>query len=118
MPRKYVRKVASRQYKAYSDETLQKALTEIVEGRLSQTEASKRFKIPVGMLNNNYNGKHHHTVGGQTSLTIAKEKALVDSIKLCGEWGFPLTSMDIRLLTKRYLEPVSKKLCSHSNVRR
>ncbi len=107
--RTYKRRVGARSYVNYSEATLEEALIEIVEGRMSQAEASRRYKIPLGTINNKYKGRHMRKAGGQTTLTKQEEKKIVESIKLCGDWGFPLAYLDIRLMTKQYLQAVGKK---------
>lgn len=43
--------------------------------------------------------------GGQTSLSEEEEEAiLVDRIKICSNWGYPLDSLTLRLLVKDFLE--------------
>lgn len=69
---------------------------EVVEGRMSQAEAARHFKIYLGTINNKYRGKYILKVEGQTALTAEEEAKLVLAIKVCGEWGFPLMTMDIR----------------------
>lgn len=110
MPRIYKKAVGARSYRNYTDETLEKALIEVVEGRMSQAEAARHFKISLGTINNKYKGKHIQKFGGQTVLTADEEAKLVLAIKVCGEWGFPLTTMDIRLMTKRFLTETGKYL--------
>ena len=93
-----------RAYKPYDDETMKKALLEIAEGRLSQKEASRRFNIPVGTLNNRIHNKHSKSVGRPTVLSSKEEDELISLINVCGEWGFPVSTYDVRMFVKYYME--------------
>ena len=42
--------------------------------------------------------------GGQTSFTTDEENLFVDHLIQLGDWGFPFTSLDLRLTVKGYLE--------------
>lgn len=40
---------------------------------------------------------------------INEERAFIRSANLCGEWGFPLSILDIRNLLKNYLDMKGRK---------
>lgn len=108
MPQKYTKAVGSRAYKNYTEDTLKEALIEVVEGRLSLSKASQIYKIPLGTLHNKYHGKHVGMPGGRTALSDDEEKSILEAFAICGDWGFPLSLIDLRLFTKYYLEAVGK----------
>lgn len=102
--RKYKRKLGARSYKNYEDSTLDNALLEVVEGRMTLREASRSFKVPYGTLNNRYNGRHGSKPGGRQIFTSEEERAFVNNIMKCSDWGFPLTERDLKLYIKSYLD--------------
>lgn len=44
------------------------------------------------------------TDDGWSVFSKNEEKAFIKSASLCGEWGFPLSILDIRNLAKNYLD--------------
>lgn len=79
------------------------ALIEISEGRMSFQSASNTFKIPVGTLYNRYKGKHDKPIGRMPTLKMEEEAVLVRCITICGEWGYPISLYDIRMIVRDYL---------------
>ncbi|XP_072376783.1 uncharacterized protein [Diabrotica undecimpunctata] len=112
MPRVYKRKLGSRSYKNFSDETFEHVLLQIVNGNFSVKAASERFKIPYGTLYNKYKGKHVKKPGGQTALAELEEKSIVSCIVKCADWGFPLSTLDVQLF-KRHNQQISERLASN-----
>lgn len=80
----------------YADSTIEDALKTIVDGELSVLAASKCFSIPYGTLYNRFHGKHVKTTGGQTVFSEEEEKSILSAVIKCGDWGFPLSLMDVR----------------------
>jgi hypothetical protein len=52
MGRTHKRQLGSRTYKNHSEDTLNKALNAIQQGKMSYRDASLKFKIPLGTLSN------------------------------------------------------------------
>lgn len=50
MPNKYKRREGCRNYHNYTNETLQNALCDVTEGKLSNTKASAKYKIPISTI--------------------------------------------------------------------
>lgn len=96
MPRYYKKKVGTRTYANYSDASVEEALLKISDGELSILAASKKYGIPYGTLHNRYHGKHSKVVGGQTVFSNEEEKSILNAVIKCGDWGFPLSLMDLR----------------------
>lgn len=115
MGRSYKKKVGGRTYQNYTEETLNEALEQIVEGKLSLNKASKQYKIPYGTLHNRYNGKHGRTTGGQTALTAAEDRAIIQALTTCSDWGFPLSLLDLRIFVKCYLDKQGRNVDKFSN---
>jgi len=94
--RVYKKKIGSRPYADRTDEVVEEALNKVADGELSILKASKIYKIPYGTLHNRFTGKHGKTPGGQTIFSDEDEKNMIAAVSKCGEWGFPLTLMDLR----------------------
>lgn len=116
MPRNYKRKVGARVFKNYSEETLEKCLEEVLEGKISATQASKKYKIPKGTLINRIHGRHIKMHGGQTAFTKNEEDDLADGLITCAKWGFPLSTLDLRLLAKAYLDRIGQQSRFKNNL--
>lgn len=115
MPRKYVKKVGGRAYLQYSSESMDAALEAVRKKRYSLREAARTYSIPYSTLHDTLNGRHLQTVGGQTILTDAQEADLRETIKIVGEWGFPLTPASAKLLVKGFLDSNQIKTRFHNN---
>ncbi|KAJ8921309.1 hypothetical protein NQ315_013783 [Exocentrus adspersus] len=87
MPRQYKRKLGARRYANCDPATLEPALQKVAEDGWSLRRASAEYKIPFGTLRNTF-----------------REKTFIRHASLCGEWGFPLSILDVRNLAKNYLE--------------
>lgn len=100
MARSYrkIGKIGSRAYKNYDDVALNEALTKIAEGDLSMLAASKKYKISYGTLYNKFNGKHVNKSGHPTTFSTKDEMDFLTAAMKCGQWGFPLSLMDLRLV--------------------
>ena len=104
MPRKHKRKLGSREYKNYTEETLQNALDDIESQTLSMRQAATRYNIPVATLSNKWNGKHVKKSGGQNVLTAREEEDLQSVLTSLSIWRAPLSLMEIRMLVKSMLD--------------
>lgn len=106
MPRKYKRKECAKHIKQYSEATLESCLTEVVNGKISANQASKKYGIPKGTLINKIHGRGIKKHGGQTVFSKTEEDEFVDGLLTCAKWGFPLNDLDLRLTAKAYLDRV------------
>lgn len=61
------------------------------------------------------NGAFTRKQGGQTVLTKEEEELIVDRLILCGEWGYPLDTYDLRLFVKGYLDRRGKTVEKFKN---
>lgn len=104
MARKHKRIPGSRSYTDYLPETVEKALDQIANGSLSIRAASNEYKIPFGTLYNKFKGKHGRKPGRPPVFNQDEEQAILQAAAKCGEWGFPLTLFDIRMMGKYYLD--------------
>lgn len=115
MGRTYKRKPGSRNYKNYSDVNLEEALTEVATGKLSIRAASNQYNISFGTLYNKFKGLHTKKPGGQTVLSELEEKCIIREIVKCGDWGFPISMLDLRMFIKHYLDTKGRTCTSLKN---
>ena len=66
-------------------------------------EAAKHFGVPKTTLYDRLSGKSKPQLGRPTELTAEEEEIIVDRLLLMGDWRFPLTNRDLRVLIKEYL---------------
>jgi hypothetical protein len=67
-------------------------------------------KYTKSTIDNKCKGKHQSSFGGQCILSSEEEIKITENIILACKWGFPLTSFDIRLLVKAYLDKIGRKV--------
>ena len=101
MPSKYKRRLGSRKYRDFSEETLQEALEDIRTNKLAYRVAADKYGIPKSTLERKFNQKNMKSWGGQTNLS-EEENILVQAIITASEWGFPLEKEDIKDLVHGY----------------
>ena len=103
MVRKYKRKAGSRTYAAYSPALLQEAIDKIRGGTLSLRRASIFYRIPRETLSNRVRGTHNQKRGHPVLFSDAEEQSLIVYIQTVSDWGFPFTTLDLRIVAKSYL---------------
>lgn len=102
MPRKHERRIGARTYKDYTEDQVKEAVEEVRTG-LSLRKAAEKFGISRCALTAAVKGKRNK-VGRPFVLPIEEQKKLAECMILAGDWGFPLTVLDIRLIVKGYLD--------------
>ncbi|VEN42278.1 unnamed protein product, partial [Callosobruchus maculatus] len=107
MPRIHKRKLGSRKYHDYTQETLERALSSLRRGRPIR-QVAEEFGISKSTLSRHRRGQQTGKIGRPCVFTEAQENVIVDCIALAGEWGFPLVPYDIRLIVKSYLDRQGK----------
>nr|CAI5830952.1 unnamed protein product [Callosobruchus analis] len=75
MVRTYSRRPGSRNYKNYTEEVLNRALSSVADDGLSLRRASEEQGIPFGTLYNKYNGRNIRKPGAQTVFSQKKRNA-------------------------------------------
>lgn len=115
MVRTYKKKQGGREYKNYTQDDLEEATEAITNGELSINAASIKYKIPFGTLYNKYKGLHGSTAGGQPVFSHAEEISILKAAATCADWGFPLTTFDLRMFAKAYLDREGKTVARFSN---
>ena len=67
-------------------------------------EAANLFRIPKSTLYRKVRGKQTKSHGGQTCLTAEEKIMIVNHLIVVGKWGFPFSSLDLRLSVKSYFD--------------
>lgn len=89
----------------YDESLLQKALSEIKEGKISKKGASKTYGIPRSTLQFRLGSKFLKIrPGPQTILTHSEEETIVDWVKVSQRKGFPKRKEDVLYAVKDFLE--------------
>ncbi|XP_047989213.1 uncharacterized protein LOC125228613 [Leguminivora glycinivorella] len=104
MPRKYVRRIDARRYKAYTEDALEECLRAIESKVLTQRKAAAQFNIPRRTLINRIKArKDRKKVGGPGFPPIfndEEELHFCDCVERMGQYGFPLSELDLRMKIK------------------
>lgn len=110
MPRNYKRKLGSRTYSDYSNETLQECLREIISGRISQRKAAEKYKIPRRTIYNKIKSKHQNRPGKQPVFSSYEENEFTNCIISMAEFGFPVNLTELRHIIKNYLNQCGRQI--------
>ncbi|VEN60718.1 unnamed protein product [Callosobruchus maculatus] len=117
MPRVYKRKIGSRNYRNYTNERLEEALKNIRQNKLSIRLASEKYGIHRNTLWLKLKGKHNKPHGQQKVFTDQEENVFVVHIITMSDFGFPVTSFDLRCIVKCYLQQCGRKInCFKQNL--
>lgn len=107
MPRQYKAKPGARTYTKTSEDILIKAYEEHQAGA-SQKGVCLKYNITRSVfqryLNRKKENKPIRPPGGQTVLSLEKEKAIVEHLLFVSEWGFPFDTLDLRMTVKMVLD--------------
>lgn len=88
----------------HSDDMVQLAVGLLRDKKISSYDAEKRFGIPRRTLLDKLHEKHPKTVGGPTRLSEEDEQKFVNVIIAAGDFGSPLSLLDLKLVVHRYLQ--------------
>lgn len=112
MPRSYVRRVDARHYKGYSEDKLQECLLAIENNVLSQRKASEVYGIPRRTIINRLKAKRTRTQvrppGFPAVFNEEEESQFSKCIESMGQYGFPLSEFDLRIIVKAYLDKIGR----------
>lgn len=108
MVRAYKRKLGARRYADYSPEQLEECLQAIRSGSYSHRRAAEHFNIPRRTILNKLKEKHTNKVGKPTIFSRDEEESFVSYIETLSDFGFPITTEDLRNVIKIYLERTSR----------
>lgn len=105
MPRNYA---SIRKKSTPNPSDMEKALEEVKNGK-SLRKCAEKYSLSVTTLHRHLKlGSQLRKRGGQTVLSAEEEALIVDRIKTCSDWGYPIDSLTLRLLVKDYLERQGK----------
>lgn len=107
--RKSRRRLGARQYKNYSTEMLELAIDLVMKKQLSAREAERQFAIPKQTIINKVNNCHAKSVGCPTRLSANEEAKVIKVLISAGEFGCPLTKLDLRLVVFDYLKKMAER---------
>lgn len=107
MVRNQTRAVGSRKYRDFSSEQFEKAV-EAVKSGISLRKAEEQFGIPRCSLNRAVRGENRGKAGRPFVLNEVDQNTLARCLCAAGDWGFPLTLYDIRLIVKAFLDRCGK----------
>lgn len=97
------KKIGARNYRNYTDETLNAAVEAIKRG-MSSRKAEETFRIPRKTLLNKVKNKHSLKIGHPNALSELEERHIVDVLIACAEFGAPLTQLELSMVVKGYLD--------------
>ncbi|XP_074039998.1 uncharacterized protein [Leptinotarsa decemlineata] len=109
MVRTYKKDPKAGTHASVDPECVRNAVLDVQRGMALRTAAAK-WKISKSALHR-YCSKPNLEIGkkgGQTALSTALEIKLVECLKKCAEWGYPLSVFDIRCFIKYHLEREGK----------
>ncbi|CAI6374113.1 unnamed protein product [Macrosiphum euphorbiae] len=100
MPRVYISDPRGKQYRKRNEDDLNAAATEVKNG-ISLRKAAENYNVHYSTLQRwvKANGKRR-TIGGQTVLDADMENMIVERLVKCAEWGYPMDTMDLRMIVK------------------
>lgn len=87
----------------YNQEILDVAVGLLKEKKISSYQAEKTFGIPRRTLLDKVHEKHPLAPGCPTRLTAEEEKNIIKVLIAAGEYGSPLTLLDLRIVVHKYL---------------
>lgn len=102
MPRTYVKGNGKRAYGSYDEQAIG-AAEDVANGMSLRTAATKHCICHV-KLHNFIKGKHKQKPGRPPVLSEFEEAELATTIIQVLDWGFGLNELEVRLLTKGYLD--------------
>jgi len=96
-------------YGNYSAKNLQKALEDVKAKRLTVSAASRTYNVPRTTLQDKMQRIHSKSSGGQTVFSALEEESFKQNLPTLASYGFPLTTFDLRLITKSYVPQFCNK---------
>ncbi|KAJ8709352.1 hypothetical protein PYW07_009178 [Mythimna separata] len=83
---------------------LELAIDLVKKKQLSAREAARQFAIPKQTIINKVNNSHTKFVGCPTRLSANEETKFIKVLIAAGEFGCPLSKLDLRLVVFEYLK--------------
>lgn len=82
---------------------LEQAIEAVRERRMSLRQAAKDYEVPRATLCDRLKEDAQEKLGRPTELTMEEEAVLVERLIIMGNWGFPLSTNDLRHVIQTYL---------------
>lgn len=100
-------------YQKADPQILNQAVEDVLNKKFSLRQAALQYGISYSVIYRHMKkGNAIKPHGGQTSLAQADESLLVDRLKLCSEWGYPVDTWMLRVIVKEYLDRTGKNISS------
>lgn len=112
MPRTYKPR---NKFMQYDKNTIKAAVDSVRAGKLSINKAAEKYNIKRSTLQNRVKGKHNKKQGGQCALNESDEHRIKNMLLTTSHWGFPLSKVDLRHITKTYLDNSGKSIPAFKN---
>lgn len=98
-------KKKKRSYTAHHDQQMMDLALDMMRNKeLSSYKAESLYGIPRRTLLDALHQKHQKAVGCPTRLTSEEEEAITKVIIAAGDYGSPLSLLDVRIVVHKYLE--------------
>ncbi|KAF6209819.1 hypothetical protein GE061_015570 [Apolygus lucorum] len=97
MGRVYQRKAGARPYRNYAEDSLEKAIEQVANGKTFR-DVSAQYGIPIATLSRKFRGLHSKAVGRPTALSNIEERNFVTALSVMAEWGFLLTAWQVKVV--------------------
>lgn len=97
-------------YYNYREDAVERALRDVVNGRLSIREAAERYNVPKSTIHDKYKGKYLYEKSGRPNALSAPDEAnIVAGLVTAAEWGFPFTPSEVKEVVKAFLDRKGKR---------
>lgn len=109
------RKIGGRPYKPYSDNVMHQCLADIMEKKLTTRKAAETYGISRSSILLKLRAIRENNVallGRSCVFTSEEEKSFVQHAVKLSEFGFPISTFDLRCIVKLYLDS-----CGRNEVR-
>lgn len=101
----------------YSQDKLEQAIQLVREKTMTMGEASRHFGIAKTTIYDRVKSKKTKLqLGRPPELSEEEETVIVERLKVMGQWGFPITSYDLRYLIKSYLDSAGRNSVRHVSI--
>lgn len=101
----------STSYKKVDSHILKQATEDVANKKMSLRQAAAHYGISYSVIYRHAKkGNSIKPQGGQTCLSESDEALLVQRLKLCSEWGYPVDTWMLRLIVQEYLDRTGKKI--------
>lgn len=104
MVRVYTKVKGLAQRRKYDVGQLEAALRDVKSGRDTLRGAAVRHCVPFSTLRDHAAHQSCKKYGGQAVLSTEEEHCLTTCLKICADWGFPISRRDLRSIVHNFLE--------------